>query len=298
MHNVLEDIDMDLNINLDEEYENALKDTNFKAITKNLKITDDELKKYTSILEECSNEYGHCKECKGLLDCSNKVEGYCYLPVNDNGNINFTYRPCKYKQALDKKNKHLDNVKFFNTPEYVKDACFENIYKTDKDRFETIKTLKDFKDEYIKGTNPKGLYLHGNFGCGKTYLIAATFNELAKDGVKSSIVFWPEFLRQAFYDDFNGKFEYVKKVPLLLIDDIGAEGLTAYNRDEILCPLLQYRMDNNLATFFTSNLTLKELEEHLSNSKNGVDSVKARRIISRIEQLTNDLQLISKNLRK
>ena len=80
--------------------------------------------------------------------------------------------------------------------------------------------------------------------------------------------------------------------------DSMAEGLTAYNRDEILCPLLQYRMDNNLTTFFTSNLNMKELECHLSNSKNGVDEVKARRIISRIEQLTVNLQMISKNLRK
>ena len=57
-------------------------------------------------------------------------------------------------------------------------------------------------------------------------------------------------------------------------------------------------MDNNLTTFFTSNLTIKELESHLSNSKNGVDEVKAKRIISRIEQLTEDLEMISKNLRK
>ena len=29
------------------------------------------------------------------------------------------------------------------------------------------------------GKETKGLYLHGNFGAGKTYLIAALFNELA-----------------------------------------------------------------------------------------------------------------------
>ena len=300
MHNVLENMDIDKldKISLDDEYNNAKKNSNFKAITKSLKISDDNLKKYTSILEECSIEYDHCKNCKGLLECSNKVEGYCYLPVNDNGNLNFTYRPCKYKQALDKKNKHLDNVEFINVPDYVKQASLDSIYKTDKNRFEVINWLMDFLDDFENGKKIKGLYLHGNFGCGKTYLIAAIFNELAKDGIKSSIIFWPDFLRQAFYDDFNSKFEYVKKVPLLLIDDIGAEGLTAWNRDEILCPLLQYRMDNNLTTFFTSNLDMEQLEEHLSNSKSGVDHVKAGRIISRIEQLTTDLEMISKNLRK
>ena len=299
MHNVLENIDeLELNkIDLDTEYKSALKNPNFKTITKNLKLDDNELKKYTSLLEDSSIEYGHCKNCKNLLDCKNKVEGFCYLPINNNGNLIFTYKPCKYKQVQANKNKHLENIKFFNTPEYVKDANLESIYDTDKNRIKVINWLMDFLDDFEDGKKCKGLYLHGNFGCGKTYLIVAVFNELAKNNYKSSIIFWPDFLRQAFYDDFNAKFEYVKKIPLLLIDDIGAEGLTAWNRDEILCPLLQYRMDNNLTTFFTSNLNLKELESHLSNSKNGVDEVKAKRIISRIEQLTEDLEMISKNLR-
>ena len=300
MHNVLENInELELSkMDLDTEYKEALKNPNFKTITKSLKLKDEELKKYTSLLEESSIEYEHCKNCKNLLECKNKVEGFCYLPVNNNGNITFTYKPCKYKEKQVNKNRHLDNIKFFNTPEYVKTATLDSIYKTDKNRFKVINWLMDFLDDFEEGKKCKGLYLHGNFGCGKTYLIAAIFNELAKSNYKSSIIFWPEFLRQAFYDDFNAKFEYVKQVPLLLIDDIGAEGLTAWNRDEILCPLLQYRMDNNLTTFFTSNLNLKELESHLSNSKNGVDEVKAKRIISRIEQLTEDLEMISKNLRK
>ena len=74
--------------------------------------------------------------------------------------------------------------------------------------------------------------------------------------------------------------------------------VTAYNRDEILCPLLQYRMDNNLTTFCTSNLSLNELDQTLAISKSGVDEVKAKRIICRIEQLTIDKEMISKNLRK
>ena len=300
MHNVINDMELEntQNISLEDEYEKALLNPEFKAITKSLKIDSLILKEYTSIIEECSLEYKNCKNCKNLLDCKNKIEGYCYLPVNIDGKVNFTYKPCKYKKVLDKKNKYLDNIKYFNTPEYVKDANLDSIYKTDKKRFEVINYLMDFLEDYEDKKSMKGLYLHGNFGCGKTYLVAAIFNELAHSGYKSSIVFWPEFLRQAFYDDFNDKFDYIKKIPLLLIDDIGAEGLTAWNRDEILCPLLQYRMDNKLATFFTSNLNLKELELHLSNSKNSVDEIKAKRIISRIEQLTNDIEMISKNLRK
>jgi primosomal protein DnaI len=57
-------------------------------------------------------------------------------------------------------------------------------------------------------------------------------------------------------------------------------------------------MNNHKTTFFTSNLTINELESHLSLSSNGVDKVKARRIIERIKQLTTDLELVSENRRK
>ena len=107
MHNVLENLDSEnlKKYDLDTEYKNASKNPNFKLITKNLKLDESELKKYTSLIEESCVEYEHCKKCKSLLDCSNKVEGFCYLPINLNGNITFIYKPCKYKQLLENKNK-------------------------------------------------------------------------------------------------------------------------------------------------------------------------------------------------
>ena len=79
--------------------------------------------------------------------------------------------------------------------------------------------------------------------------------------------YYPEFLRELkgrFGEDYNEVFNKVRKAPLLLLDDIGAETVTNWNRDEILGSLLQYRMQEGLPTFFTSNNTIKELEEHLS----------------------------------
>jgi primosomal protein DnaI len=177
----------------------------------------------------------------------------------------------------------------------------KDIYPDDKSRFSVIKKLKDFIDNYMNKKPTKGLYLHGSFGGGKTYLISAMFNELAKKDIKSVIVYWPELLRslkEAFNsDDYETMFSRIKKAPLLLIDDIGAENLTSWGRDEILGSILQYRMQEELPTFFTSNLNIKELEEHLSFSNGRVDKVKARRIIERINQLTEDIEMISENKR-
>ena len=53
-------------------------------------------------------------------------------------------------------------------PKEISEASFKKIYKDDSNRLETIKYLKEFYDNYSKGKKIKGLYLHGNFGCGKT----------------------------------------------------------------------------------------------------------------------------------
>ena len=179
----------------------------------------------------------------------------------------------------------------------------KNIDLDDQKRFETIKWLKQYIDDTKNNIKRKGLYLTGNFGCGKTYLISAALNELAKYDHKVAIIYYPEFLRSlksSFSEngEYNDKFNLIKKVEILLLDDIGAETTTEWNRDEVLGTILQYRMQEGLTTFFTSNLTLKELETHLSISNKGVEVVKAKRIIERIKQLSEQMTMISENRRK
>jgi len=189
----------------------------------------------------------------------------------------------------------------FEVSKTVRNAKMSEIYTDDKNRIELIKWVTKFIKDYRSGKTTKGLYLSGNFGSGKSYIISAMLNELVKDGYTCAMIYYPEFLRilkSSFNTDFDEQFEYARKSDLLLLDDIGAENITDWSRDEILGPILQYRMDNNLATFFTSNLSLEELEIHLSEGKQSVDKLKAKRIIERINYLTDDLKLISKNQRK
>ena len=290
-----------LNYDLEASYDEALKKDEFKKLVTDLKVARKFLIKYTSILERSAIEYDHCSKCKGIFECKNQITGHAYLPrIVDNKPI-FEYKMCKYNEKLIRETLYKQNIYFNHIAEDIKNASWESIYTNDKNRFETIEYLHKFIKTYKKDTHQKGLYLNGSFGCGKTYLVSATFNELAKDGYKSAIVFWPEFLLElkgSFETDFKEKYDYIKTIPLLLIDDIGAENTTEWSRDEIFCPLVQYRMENHLTTFFTSNLTLEELEEHFAMTKNKVDYLKSKRIIERIKQLTDNMNMISKNLRK
>lgn len=290
-----------LNYQLEKDYIEARENPVFLQLVKKIPLADEILMKYTSSLEEASEEFNHCLSCKGLRDCQNKIMGHAYLPKSQQGNLMFEYQSCRFQKKTNQKLKHLKNVKAFYAAKDLENASIDQIDTRDKNRFGAINWLNEFIDHYLENPQQKGLYLYGTFGCGKSYLITAMFHELAKQNVKSAILFWPDYLRHlkaSFDTDYKEQYESILKVPLLLIDDIGAETTTTWSRDEILCPLLQYRMENHLVTFFTSNMDLEMLANHFSISKSGVEEIKADRIIARIKQLTEPMKMISENRRK
>ena len=290
-----------VNNSLKKEYISAIKDKEFEEYLRSIHLPIEELIKYTSRLETCFNEKVNCENCKGLDYCKNEIYGFCEKEVVDKDRLRFEYQSCKYKNKLEKENKKNENVYVFDIPKEIRNAKMKDIYIDDLNRKEVITWVSKFIKNYDKNKKLKGLYLSGNFGCGKTYIISAAFNELSKKGIKSAIIYWPEFLRDlksSFDYDFKEKFEYIKKIPLLLIDDIGAESVTSWSRDAILGTILQYRMEEGLTTFFTSNLNYKELEEFLTITKGKVDNLKATRIMERIKNLTIEMNVVGENRRK
>ena len=291
----------DLKDKLKKEYVIALKNPEFKKLINTLKVKEDIAINYTSKLEDTLDELVNCFKCKSLHECKNKVTGFVYYPKLEDNKLLFDYVACKYKK---KDLKEIENIKsdFFEMPIEIRKAKMADIHKDDAKRLPIIKWLTNFFNNYQKDNPLKGLYLHGSFGSGKTYLISALLNELSKKNNDTVIIYYPELLRslkESFENnDFSNKINRIKKADLLLLDDIGAETVTAWNRDEILGTILQHRMDNKLPTFFTSNLNLKELELHFIINKTPSEAIKSRRIIERIKQITEYQELISENRRK
>lgn len=286
---------------LKQNYIKKLNDSNFLELVKLLDTSEDILMKYTSSLEEASIEFNNCRNCKGLEECKNKITGYIYTPQVSEKQVVFSYMACNYLEQKERQTKYQENIYLFELPKKLKEASLKDIYKNDKNRVTFLKYVNDFIKEFMKDGTSKGIYLHGSYGTGKTYLTAALFNELAKKDIKSAIVYVPEFfrvLKSSLGDDFEEKYNYIKKVPLLLLDDIGAEYLTPWARDEILGTILEYRVNEKLPTFFTSNLNLEQLEEHFSITSQGKEELKGRRLIERIKDLTNDFLLVGESNRK
>src|SRR5690625_8006639 len=106
----------------------------------------------------------------------------------------------------------------------------------------------------------------------------------------------PEFVREirASIEDntVQEKINIYKEAEVLMFDDIGAENLSAWFRDEVLGAILQYRMMENLPVFFTSNYTMEQLETVLAKTSRGeIEKVKAGRIMERIKQVSTEVNV-------
>jgi len=89
----------------------------------------------------------------------------------------------------------------------------------------------------------------------------------------------------------------ISQADILILDDIGAESLSQWSRDDVLGAILQYRMDNLLPTFFSSNLSFDDLEKHFEETRNNIEPVKAKRLMQRIKFLGKEVDVGGKNLR-
>jgi len=90
----------------------------------------------------------------------------------------------------------------------------------------------------------------------------------------------------------------IKKARVVVCDDIGAESLSGWFRDEILLPLLNYRMEHQKITWFTSNLKIDGLRAHFRfNQKGDDEALKANRLMERIESLASPLLVGGNNRR-
>lgn len=217
--------------------------------------------------------------------------------------IDVTYVPTEEFLAKKAAQELSNRVKTMNVPKDIKEASIDN-YTVSSERKEALAEAFFFIRSYTE--NPKafhpGLYLQGSFGVGKTYLLGAIANELADHGVQTTLLNFSslatEMKAAIGSNSVVDKVDAIKKAEILMLDDIGAESLSPWIRDDVLGVILQYRMQEQLPTFFSSNLSMAQLEkEHLSATSKGEEPLKAKRIMERVRYLSKEIKMVGKNRR-
>lgn len=232
------------------------------------------------------------------------MPGYSPSLIISQHRIEVNYIPTAELLAQREQLARQTRVRTINMPKSIRRARIEDYDQTK--RQDVLMAALAFIDAYQEQPQEfhKGMYLQGKFGVGKTFLLAAIANELAANGFKSTLVHFPSFaveIKSAIGENNTKQLiDEIKKAPVLMLDDIGAEQLSSWLRDDVLGVILQYRMQEELPTFFSSNLAMAQLEsEYLTvNNRGEAEPVKARRIMERIRFLASEYLVEGPNRRQ
>ena len=274
-----------------------MKDPDVAAFIQQESLTPEELNRSISKFNQYITERD--KFLRGDTDYIAK--GYKPILVMNHGYADVSYEETPELIAAEKEAAIKNRLKLINLPASLKQASLAQVDLDDLGRLPVFEKLLAFVEQYP--TIRKGLYLYGDFGVGKSFMVAALAHDLSeKRGVSSTLLHYPSFVIDAknAISDGNVKtlVDEIKLSEVLILDDIGAEQSTAWVRDEILQVILQYRMQENLPTFFTSNFNFEELELHFAKGKHGNDETwEARRVMERIRYLAEETRLEGVNRR-
>lgn len=275
---------------LEDLRKKVLSDKSISDFIKKNKIDDDTFERNLSLLFQHEQAQEKCRNCQGKKLCSMDVYLMTSVLEYNHGNISYKLVKCPYVKAI---NDDLLEMMFF--PDNYESG---ELYDSIPERVEVYSAVKNFYQDPAHG---KGIYLHGKFGTGKTFILLTLAKELTKKNIKVIYAYYPDLVRHIKSSIGNNNLEILinklKAIDVLMLDDIGGENNTAFIRDEVLGPILQYRMLGKMPTFMTSNYNIDLLRNHLSETKDDIDRIKSDRIIERIIFMMNPIELKGNNYR-
>ena len=219
----------------------------------------------------------------------------------NNNEVNILYQETEeYKQKV-ANSKTTNKIKTEFVPKRVLTYTFENLSRNKEKGILATEVIKVCKS-ILNNQTRRGIYIYGPTGTGKTYLMGCIYNYFKQNGREPAILYYPEFIRKIKSKISNNSYDLyidlIRDEEILIIDDIGAENITEFIRDEVLGPIINHREAEKLPTFFSSNLSIDDLAELLSNGRTTVDKTKALRIVERIHSLSASHFLDGENERE
>lgn len=278
-----------------KQYEVLCKNDFLQQYLKNNGMDESDLRNYLPLFVLMVKDLKECQGCGGLSNCPKSEKGYQSV-LKKGRFVDVAKKACPY----------MEREKEFRKIEKM------YLYKpfTKQQMAITFDTMKLFTDDavymsvfdkvadYLVNPQGKGLYLYGDVGVGKTYLMMALCNEFVKQGKSVAFVNVSEFLFDNKIKINYALIDEVKNADFCVFDDIGQESIIEQSRDEILFPILNERMLNQKMTCFTSNYDFKSLQKHFEvNIYNDIDEMKALRIMERIRALSVEVQMDGKSRR-
>lgn len=262
-------------------------------------FSDDFIQMHFNLLKRVAVSRALCKDCKGLYMCSQPSKGQRLIlnrvpvPIEE---IEY----CDFALVENRKKELMNSYVYCDIPYDLMGIDLETVSYTDEQEQLYLRLAAILHQKVSKG-----LYICGDLGVGKTYLCTALANSLVKKKERVAFVKVTDFfnrMRSFFNTDsqqIDKNISLLKKADYLFLDDIGSEAVSEFVRDDILFRILDYRLDHSLTTIFTSNLTKEELlKQYQYDRKEKSNLMNAKRLLERIDILTDDYVLSGKNMRR
>ncbi len=281
----------------DELFKEVLKDEVINNLINKNSLTREDLLKNDSLLVSYVIKKEKCAKCLGLDNCCQNKKGYFNELFYEEETFKTISTPCQYQEKVLNEENKLNHLKLIG----IDYSLYSGELFTNNKRKEVLAKVKKVLTDYSNEKLVKGFYLHGSYGCGKTFILAFLAKTLADNGTNIIFAYYPDLVRKIKSyigkDGFEEIIDELKKIEVLILDDFGGDTPNSFIRDEVLLPILQERMTYKRPTFMSSNLNTEKLLEHLAEGKSGIDMMRASRVWERIKALMDFIELNDNNYR-
>ncbi len=144
---------------------------------------------------------------------------------------------------------------------------------------DTARNSAQYYSQHLDGW----LLLLGSYGVGKTHLAAAIANFAVSLSIPTlfltipDLLDWLRFAYGSEESNFESRFEEIRNIRLLVLDDLGTQNATPW-AEEKLYQIFNYRYVNHLPTVITTNQALDEIEGRIQSRLRDPDLVRVIRI--------------------
>jgi DNA replication protein DnaC len=172
--------------------------------------------------------------------------------------------PCVCK-LREKEQRRIEELERISNLELLRDKTFDS-FNSD---------VPGVRRAYIRAVEyakrPQGWLVlwSSNYGVGKTHLAAAIANEALRRQINVLFAIVPDLLdhlRSTFGPsseiEYDERFELIRTVPLLILDDLGTENTTPWAREKLF-QIFNYRYNDALPTVITSNRKPEDIDPRI-----------------------------------
>jgi len=229
-------------------------------------ITERTIERELPLVSSYQDDRAYCLHCPGLDQCQKEPNPQMAMKlVFVDGLLQREYSPCELSLE---KNRLLNGYLYRDFPEAWLSNTLKGLPRTTR-----VKVVMSAFANALKDPLKNWVYLTGDMGSGRSYLLATFCNNLVDGGSKVAFINANKrfdelkglaISARALFEKRMGELE---NCDLLVIDDFGSEYKSDYVRDQIVMPLLAERAKNARRTFFASDFSLEEIQSLYSTDK-------------------------------